>query len=101
MSKWTFFGKVLPERVPITWATPLEGRAEATLGCGFKFRVAIHHSQIVVDLEVTESASDLATLRNYAGNLVRMITDLLGYQSGSFFDVEIISAVSQETNEWA
>ena len=101
MSKWTFFGKVVPERVPVTWGTPLEGIAtQPELGISFTFRVAIHQSQVVVDIEVTEPTPDLPTLRNMAANCVSTITDLLSYKSGCYLDVEIISAVSQETKDW-
>jgi len=39
VSKWTFFGKIDPERVPITLPTAVELNA------------AVHHSQIVIDVE--------------------------------------------------
>ena len=49
MSKWTFFGKIDPERVPITLPTAVEGNAESNLGLNAKFRIAVHHQQIVID----------------------------------------------------
>lgn len=101
VSKWSFFGKVVPERVPVTWGTPLQGAAQSPVGFSFTFRVAIHNSQVVVDVEVTEGTPDLSTLRNAAADCVRTITDLVGYTRGCYLDVEIISAVSQETNDWA
>ena len=101
MAKWTFFGKVLPERVPVTWLAPLEGSArQPNLGFSFTFRVAIHASQVVVDLDVTEGTPDLLTMRNAASNCLRTITDFVGYERGCYFDVEITSAVSQETDDW-
>jgi hypothetical protein len=100
MGKWTFFGKTVPERVPITWQTPLSGSAQSALGSKFGFRVAIHQSQLVVDLDVEDPTPDVTTLRNFAVSAVRTITDLVGYQEGCYFDVEIISGVCQETNEW-
>jgi hypothetical protein len=101
MSKWSFFGRIIPERVPVTLAIPLEARARSSFGFRYNFRVAIHQSQAVVDIEVTEGDPDLATLRNTAGASVRTITDLIGYQRGCYFDVEILSAVSKNTDEWA
>jgi hypothetical protein len=76
VSKWSFFGRVLPERIPITWPTPLQGSAEGALGFSYTFQVAIHHSQIVADIEVTKGEPDIFTLRNTAEAHIRIITDL-------------------------
>jgi hypothetical protein len=100
MSKWTFFGRILPERVPITWPGPLSGSAESGLGFAFDYRVVIHHSQIVIDLEIEKDAPDLATLRNTAAEIVRAIADLISYQTACGYEVEIVSAVCHETDEW-
>ncbi len=100
VSKWSFFGRMLPEWIPVTWHTPLEGSGESPLGFSYAFRVAIRYSQIMADIEVTKGSPDLFTIRNEALHCVRMITDLIGYQLGCWFDVEIISAVSQETSDW-
>jgi hypothetical protein len=52
-------------------------------------------------MEITDGAADLPTLRNSAIDSLRVITDLVGYERGYYFDVEIISAVCKETNDWA
>ena len=101
MSKWSFFGRVLPERIPITRPTPLEGSTEQpSLGFSYTYRVTIHQSQIVADMKVTKGSPDVYSIRNAAVECIRMITDLIGYQHGCYFDVEILSAVSQETSDW-
>jgi hypothetical protein len=67
--RWTFFGRVLPERVPVTWDTPLEGSARLPiLGLAFDFRVVIHMSQAVVDITVKEGDADVPSLRNAAAD---------------------------------
>lgn len=101
VSKWSFFGKVIPERVPVTLGMPLEGSAtQPSLGFSFNFRIVIHNSQVIADVEIADGATDLTTLRNSVADHVRMITDIIGFERGYYLEVEIISAVSQETREW-
>jgi hypothetical protein len=77
--KWSFFGRVLPERIPITWPGPFVGSAEDALGWNYNFRIAIHHSQIVADIEVTKGDPDIFSVRNVAEHWV-MFIDAVGYQ---------------------
>jgi hypothetical protein len=102
MATWTFFGKVLPEREPVTWDKPLQGRAKSSaLQSSHEFRVIIYNSQAIVDLSIDVAAPvDVFTLANIAKDHVRTITDLIGYERACAFDVEIISAACQETNDW-
>jgi hypothetical protein len=100
VTSWTFFGRVLPERIPLTWDTPLEGFARSTVGVAFDFRVVIHASQSIVDLTVKEGAADVPSLRNIAADCIRQITDLVGYQQGCWFDVEVVSAICRDTGDW-
>ena len=51
-------------------------------------------------MEVTKGSPDVYSIRIAAVECIRMITDLIGYQHGCYFDVEILSAVSQETSDW-
>jgi hypothetical protein len=101
MNRWTFFGRVLPERVPIKWDIPLEGSARVQgLDIVFDFRVVIHSSQAIVDITVREGDADLPSLRNAAVDCIRQITDLVGYKQGSCFDVEVVSAIRRDTADW-
>jgi len=101
MPTWTFFGRVLAERVPVTWQGPLEGSAtNPMLGMDHDYRVVIYASQAVVDLKVATAKPDLASLRNIAVDHIRSITDLVGYRNGCCFEVEIVSAICQETKDW-
>ena len=47
-----------------------------------------------------QSISDIDSLRNIALDCAHQLTDLVGYASGCFFDVEIVSAVSRNSDEW-
>lgn len=102
MVKYTFYGKVNPERVPITFPTTLSGEGQSPLlEKPHQFRVAIHASQCVVDLTFDDEVElDIYTMRNMAANHVSTLTDLVGYQHAICFDVEIISAVRRDNDEW-
>jgi hypothetical protein len=100
--KFTFYGKVNPERVPITFPSPISGEAQnPLLQASYKFRVAIHASQCVIDLDVDDTdASDVFTLRNIAADAVATLTDLVGYRLGICFAVEIISYIRRDNDDW-
>jgi hypothetical protein len=102
MSKtWTFYGVVLPERVPLTWNTPIGGKAfSSILGLDFTFRVMIHASQVIVDLTIDKDGVDIASLRNLAVSNAQILTDLIGYTNAYCFNVEIRSAVCRESDDW-
>jgi hypothetical protein len=98
MAKWTFFGRVYPERIPLTFP-PLSGRGKLEdLGIDFLFRVFLHNSQAVVDLEITRGEPGIDDLKNLAADRVRSLTDIVGYSAGYYFDVEITSARSLDTD---
>jgi hypothetical protein len=101
MASWTFFGRVRPERFPVTWGTPVSGHlSQADLGLEADFSTAIHVGQVIVTLTVTSGSADILSLRNLALDCAHELTDLVGYVSGCYFDVEIVSAVCRETSEW-
>ncbi len=101
MAKWTFFGVVRPERFPVTWGTPLSGSLnQPDLGVEADFRIAIHAGQVIVNLTITKGEPNLDSMRNIALSCAHDLTDLVGYASGCYFDVDIISAVSLDTDEW-
>jgi hypothetical protein len=41
------------------------------------------------------------TLRNFVAQIARPVVDLISYQSGCGFEIEIIAATNQETNDSA
>jgi hypothetical protein len=98
-SRWTFFGVVTPERVPVDWDIPLAGKARS-LGWMFEFRVMIWKSQIIVDINVLDGTPDIFSLRNIAVTLAENLTDLIGYKEACYFNVEIISAINRDTDDW-
>jgi hypothetical protein len=101
MAHWTFFGKLHPERIPISLGTPLEGNAvQALTGFAFDFRLAVHSSQLIVDVSFETGDLDIFSLRNLAADIARSFADLVGYLNGFYLDVEIHSAVEQATKAW-
>jgi hypothetical protein len=99
MEAWTFFGRVLPERVPISISEPLSmacvfEEANFLINC----TIAIADSQVIANVSVNSGETDIMTLRNAVVGCVRPVVDLIGYLHGISFDVEIVSVASRETN---
>jgi hypothetical protein len=100
MSSWTFVGRIQPERVPLKIGTPLSSSNEVeALDLAYDCCIGIADSQVYADITVTRGNPDLNTLRNLAEGSIRTITDLIGYLHGMSFDVDIVSAISRETDE--
>ncbi len=95
---WTFFGKVRPERFPVSWKDTLTGHLiQPDFGIEADFSTFIHVGQVIVTLTLTKGTTDIESLRNIAAECAHDLSDLVGYASGCFFDVEIISACCPET----
>jgi hypothetical protein len=95
MEPWTFFGRILPERVPFTFDQPIG--YDATVkehGLAYRAAVNLREGQVIACVTVTAGDTDVHSLRNYLEADVRSIVDLVGYQRGLSFDVEIISAIA-------
>jgi hypothetical protein len=74
MSSWTFFGTVEPERIPMSWGQPISGRLEqADFGIEAEFFVAIHASQVIVNLTATKGSPEIYDLRNIALDCARSL----------------------------
>jgi hypothetical protein len=98
--RWVFAGRAFPERLPIKVSVPLKSTIHChALALSFDLVVHIADSQILADVSVPESEMEFYTLKNLVEAEIRMILDLAGYQFGGSFDMEIISAVSRDTDE--
>ena len=101
MAKWTFFGRILPERFPFSLGGPISGASTAEKHqVSYTWTIRIFAGQIVASVDVTNGAPDVLTLRNFIQDEIRVIADTVGYLTGFSFDVEIISASCLETDEW-
>jgi hypothetical protein len=96
MPNWTFFGRILPERVPLRIEGPeLTGEAKAA-GVRYRAKVLIADGQFIVPVTIENGRTDIHTLRNLVENDVRFFTDLIGYLHGGSFDVDFVSAVGDD-----
>jgi hypothetical protein len=100
MSRWTFFGRVVPERIPLSIGTPLKWSSE-TMGLGIKMDVGfvIADGQFICNATVTHGSTDALTVRNLIEVQIRSVVDLIGYLNAVRYDVDIISAVDLETHD--
>jgi hypothetical protein len=96
MTRWTFFGRVLPERFPLSVTLP-EQRAEvAEFGLHYRATIQIDKGQFVIPVIIESGQVDVFTLRNIVENDMRTVTDLIGYVDGISFDIDTISTLSDE-----
>src|ERR1700737_758683 len=94
MTQWTFFGRVLPERIPLKVALP-EWTSELTeFGLRYRVTVQIADGQFVVPVIIESGQIDVRTLRNLVENDIKIATDLIGYLIGGSFDHDIVSGTS-------
>jgi hypothetical protein len=96
---WTFFGKILPERFPLSVGIPFQAEIEQPdFARRAKISVVMHASQLIVTIDLIEGNADVLDLRNWADQCAQHYADLVGYSFGGHFDVDIISAVRGD--EW-
>lgn len=98
---WIFFGRVLPERIPLSAEVPNSEAAIEDLGLKLRITIKCWASQIVARVSVLEGTADLATLRNILSDHVHSFIDLIGFKQGQHFDVEIVAAADCGSDEWA
>lgn len=99
---WTFFGRILPEKVPISWGTPISGMATINDEYSFTcwYTIALHLGQLVIDAKFEGNDLDIFTMRNFAQKEAEHLSALVGYKFGGMFDVEILSAARKNTSDW-
>jgi hypothetical protein len=99
MGRWSFFGRVVPERIPLSIGVPISWSSEATdLGIKMDVAFCIADSQIVCNATITEGESDVDTIKNLVEAQVRSVVDLIGYLHAVRYDVDMISGVDLETD---
>jgi hypothetical protein len=100
MNRWAFFGRVVPERIPLSIGGPITWSSEAE-GLGIKMDVGfcIADGQLVCNTTVTQGSADARTVRNLIEIQIRSVVDLIGYLHAVRYDVDIISAVDLETGD--
>jgi hypothetical protein len=96
MTRWTFFGRILPERIPLSITLPEQRVEIAAFGLRYRATIQIDKGQFVIPAIIESGQIDVFTLRNAVEDLIRSVTDLIGYLDGSSFDIDTISALSDE-----
>jgi hypothetical protein len=94
MTRWTFFGRVLPERIPLGITLPEWTSEVPQFGLRFRITIQIADGQFVVPVIIESGQIDVHTLRNLVENDIRIASDLIGYLIGGSFDIDMISATS-------
>ncbi len=96
MTCWTFFGRILPERIPLSVTLPEHRAKVAEFGLCYRATIQIDKGQFVIPASIESGHVDVFSLRNIVENDIRAVTDLIGYLDGSSFDIDMISALSDE-----
>jgi hypothetical protein len=96
---WTFFGRLLPERLPLKIELPGAVVDIPDFGLAFEMYCGIADAQFVADVTTTKGTVDIHTLRNVVEQQIRATTDLIGYINGFGYDIETISTICRETGE--
>jgi hypothetical protein len=86
---YTFFGKVLPERVNVTIPQLVFHLIQHDAGIDGELSVSIDLSQVTVRFTASTEIVDLYTLRNYVCDAIRTELDILGYVNGCGYGLEI------------
>ena len=92
LGRWTFFGRILPERIPLKIEIPESTNEVVDFGLRYRINICIADAQLISQVFIEKSETDIYTVRNMVACDVRSITDLIGYLYGCSFDIDIISA---------
>ena len=100
MSRWAFFGRVVPERIPLSIGTPIIWSSEVKdFGINMDVSFCIADGQLVCNTNVTQGNADTNTVRNLIEIQIRSVVDLIGYLHAVRYDVDIISAINLQTGD--
>lgn len=99
MTPWLFFGKILPERVPVSMVLPEFTQEVADLDLRYRITIQFAQGLFVVPVVVESGNVDLHTLRNVVENDLRFAIDLIGYIEGCSFNIDMMSATSYNGSE--
>lgn len=95
---YTFFGKVLPERVNVTIPQITYRLIQLDTGIDGNLTVSIALSQVTACFTASSEIVDLLTLRNYVHDAIRVELDILGYVNGCGYDLEITQVADSVGN---
>ena len=95
MPKYTFFGKVFPERACVGIQTEKSHPILIPIRTPqYSIQISISLSQVSVVVNSENEIQDIASLKNEVEHHVRFLVDLLGFTKAYGYDVEITSMVN-------
>ena len=95
MPKYTFFGKVLPERACVGFQTDNSSPIPiTTTTTNYSVQISIALSQVSAVVNSENEIQDTATLKNEVEQNVRFLADLIGFTKAYGYDAEITSMVN-------
>ena len=89
MPKYTFFGKVFPERACVGYGAPIPAK-----NSNYSLQTSIILSQVSVVVDSENEIQDTASLKNEVERHVRFLVDLIGFTKARGYDVDITSMVN-------
>jgi hypothetical protein len=100
VTEYIFFGRILPERAPLTADFPQMQSAFADLGITFQCHLMIKDSQFIVPITLVQGSTDISTLKNLVFNYVSSCVNLIGYLQGAALHIDIVSAILPAQTQW-
>ena len=94
MTQWTFIGRILPERFPLSINLPEDTYGFLDMDLRLRMGIRIGRGQFAIPVIIEEGSVDPHTLKNIVEHYIRISTDFMGYRMGTYFDIDIISALS-------
>jgi len=99
VADYVFVGRILPEDSDVSLKHPIIiGAQEITSHCVFETSISIEHSHISIEVTVNTGQIDVLTLRNSVRNIVRTITDSIGFVHVMALDLEMNAVIDAQGN---
>jgi hypothetical protein len=100
MTLYLFYGRVLPERAPLTLDLPEVEIVSPDFRLKFRCHIVIREAKLTAAVFVDEGATDMLTLRNLVRGVIGKYVNLIGYLVGRAFDVDMSSVIIPDRSEW-
>src|SRR5271165_6517962 len=86
------------DTLDVPWSHTARAHSSEYAEFDLRYRVTIRidKGQFIIPVVIESGQVDVPTLRNLVENEIRTVTDLIGYLHGSSFDIDIVSALSDE-----
>ncbi|HKN71849.1 MAG TPA: hypothetical protein VJX30_12505 [Terriglobales bacterium] len=97
--QYTFYGRILPERVPLTVAFPeFQFRCDE-FGLLYSCSLMIKDGQFVMPVTLEQGSADIESFRNQVIDVLEKRLNLISYLHGTPFAADVLS-VAMPSNQW-